>query len=212
MRIELQNVSRHFNYQPVFSKVNYEFEIGKSYAITGPNGSGKSTLLQIISGFLSPSTGKVLFFNNNKAVDVEGTHSFFSIAAPYLELIEEMTLKEMIKFHNGFQRFVGDLKQRQIINQLNINGNKRIRDFSSGMKQRTKLMLAMLSDVPVILLDEPCSNLDEQGKKWYREIVRKYAQNRLLIIASTQTVEYEFCDRIINMLDYKEGESRKVKM
>src|SRR5690606_35336190 len=99
MKIELENIGRRFNREWIFKKVNYTFEQGNSYAVLGANGSGKSTLLQVISGSLSPSEGKISFLNEGKSIDAELIFKHISLAAPYLELIEEFTLTELIRFH-----------------------------------------------------------------------------------------------------------------
>lgn len=78
-----------------------------------------------------------------------------------------------------------------------------ISQFSSGMKQRLKLGLALLSEVPVVLLDEPTSNLDRKGIEWYQDLIDKFGQNRILIVCSNEPREYEFCQQKIVLEDYK---------
>lgn len=205
MEIILENIGRRFNREWIFRDVNYTFKSGNSYAVLGPNGSGKSTLLQVISGSLTPSVGNLLYQNDGKALDIEGAFNYISIAAPYLELIEEFTLQEQLDFHFKFKSYHDGLDAKQVLNLsgLGKSANKPIKFFSSGMKQRAKLVLAFCSISPILLLDEPASNLDTIGISWYHQLVEQLSGNRIIIICSNQENEYSFCKNFINITDYK---------
>lgn len=205
MHISLENIGKKFNREWVFQDVNLEIPYGSRLAILGSNGSGKSTLLQIISGILSPSKGSIFYKYADDAISIEQAFSNFSIASPYLELIEEMTLLELIDFHFQFKKRLNNISNNDLMVMLGLekSKNKEIRHFSSGMKQRTKLLLALQSDVPCVLLDEPCSNLDKQGIAWYQDLLKNYINTRTLLICSNQEYEYEICNKSISILDYK---------
>jgi ABC-type multidrug transport system ATPase subunit len=209
-KITLENIGRRFNRDWIFRGIDHSFENGKVYAILGPNGSGKSTLLHVLNGSLSPSAGKIGFFNEDKPVEIEEAYRHLSLAAPYLELIEDFTLSEMIDFHFKFKSYVSGVNKNGLIELLGMSDskNKLIKYFSSGMKQRLKLGLAFCSDTPMLMLDEPTSNLDMQGVDWYLNLVQKFAQNRLTIICSNQEHEYSFCDERLNITDYKQKGER----
>jgi ABC-type multidrug transport system ATPase subunit len=205
MIITLQNIGRRFNRDWIFKGVDYTFTSGESYAILGPNGSGKSTLLQVLNGSLSPSFGKIEFVNDGKPVEIETVFTHLSLATPYLELIEEFTMSEMIDFHFKFKSFKPGMDKAQLINLLNLpkSANKLIKYFSSGMKQRLKLALAFCADTPMLMLDEPTSNLDTQGVDWYLSLVQQFAAGRLTIVCSNQEHEYGFCNHRLSIVDYK---------
>lgn len=188
MTITLQNIGRRFNRDWIFKGVDYTFTSGESYAILGPNGSGKSTLPQVLNGSLSPSTGKIEFANEGKPVEIDTVFTHLSLAAPYLELIEEFTMSEMIDFHFKFKSFKPGIDKETVIALLNLpkSANKLIKYFSSGMKQRLKLALAFCADTPMLMLDEPTSNLDTQGVDWYLSLVQQFAEGRLTIVCSNQ--------------------------
>ena len=205
MTISLENIGRRFNRDWIFRGVDYTFNSGQSYAILGPNGSGKSTLLQVLNGSLTPSAGKINYVFEDKPVEVGDVYQYLGLAAPYLEVIEEFTLNEMIDFHFKFKTFKTGIDRDGLIALLDMrsNRNKLIRYFSSGMKQRLKLALAFCADTPILMLDEPTSNLDTQGVDWYLSLVQQFAQNRLTIICSNQEHEYSFCDERLSISDYK---------
>ncbi len=201
MEIQLENISKKFNRQWIFKNVNLTFSSGNIYAITGPNGSGKSTLLSIISGFAMPSGGKVIFRSNNLIIDEEEQYKQVSVAAPYLELIEEFTLEEQINFHFKFVQIIDNENVNSLIQFIKFENSrhKAIKFFSSGMKQRLKLGLALFTQKPAILLDEPTVNLDAEGCKWYHESIKEKLNNRLLIISSNVPEEYAFTENIISI-------------
>ncbi|MGF7074340.1 ABC transporter ATP-binding protein [Mucilaginibacter sp. R-33] len=205
MIITLQNIGRRFNRDWIFRGVDYTFTSGESYAILGPNGSGKSTLLQVLNGSLSPSTGKIEFANEGKPVEIGTVFTHLSLAAPYLELIEEFTMSEMIDFHFKFKSFKPGIDKETVIALLNLpkSANKLIKYFSSGMKQRLKLALAFCADTHMLMLDEPTSNLDTQGVDWYLNLVQQFAAGRLTIVCSNQEHEYGFCNHRLSIVDYK---------
>jgi ABC-type multidrug transport system ATPase subunit len=205
MQITLQNIGRRFNRDWIFRNIDYSFTTGETYAILGPNGSGKSTLLQVLNGSLTPSAGKINYLLDDKPVEAEAIFKQLSLAAPYLELIEEFTLDEMTDFHFKFKSYRQGMDKEAVISLLNLTGgrHKLIKYFSSGMKQRLKLALAFCSDTPMLMLDEPTSNLDTQGVDWYLNLVQQFAADRLTIICSNQEHEYSFCKHQLNISDYK---------
>jgi ABC-type multidrug transport system ATPase subunit len=205
MQIILENIGRRFNRDWIFRGIDYSFTNGKIYAILGPNGSGKSTLLQVLNGSLSPSAGTLSYFSADKKIDIENVYQYLSLAASYLELIEEFTLNEMIDFHFKFKSYKAGIDKFELITLLAMpeSKNKMIKYFSSGMKQRLKLALAFCADTPMLMLDEPTSNLDTQGVDWYLSLVRQFAKDRLTIICSNQEHEYGFCDERLSIMDFK---------
>ena len=206
MKIEVKGVAKRFRLEWILRKVDLELHAGTSYAISGPNGSGKSTLLKILAGHLTPSRGSLTFWENDEdLLPRDQLYRHLCYAAPYVELIEEYTLLEALKFHQGFKPFLDQMTPTDIIDLLNFkkSTNKNIRDFSSGMRQRLKLALALCSEASFIILDEPTTNLDSQGVSWYRELIDRYKRDRLLIVASNVDVDFDFCEEKVNVVDFK---------
>jgi ABC-type multidrug transport system ATPase subunit len=206
MTITLSDAGKRYNRDWIFRHLNYTFTIGNTYAIIGPNGSGKSTLLQCIAGATALNEGKLLYKSNNEAVIASSVeHQYVSIAAPYLELIEEMTVTEFLQFHQSFKPFLPGIAVQYIINAVGLQtaAHKQIRYYSSGMKQRVKLAQAIFSNVPVVLLDEPCTNLDKTGIELYLLLIKEYCTKRLVIVSSNDEVEYGFCGEWVNMSEFK---------
>jgi ABC-type multidrug transport system ATPase subunit len=207
LQIELQQVSKRYRYEWILRKMDFRFSAGESYAVLGHNGSGKSTLMQLLSGFLSPSSGKVIFSLHDKVLDINSVYKHISFAAPYTELIEELTLEESLRFHQSFKPLVSGMTTAKMLDLLKLPQSARqkpVQFFSSGMKQRLKLALAFLSDTPVLLLDEPTITLDREGVAWYRYLLEEYAlTKRLVIVASNVEEDLAGCQTRVDILQYK---------
>jgi ABC-type multidrug transport system ATPase subunit len=205
MKISLNNLGKRFNREWIFRNLSFQFNINKHYAITGPNGSGKSTLLQIIGGSTIHNEGEIFYHESEKTIEPEKIFKKISFAAPYLEVVEEMTLAEFFAFHQKMKGWISSIDTKEIIFRLGLekSSHKQIRYFSSGMKQRVKLAQAIFSNVPAVLLDEPLTNLDEEGIWLYHYLIKNYCNNRLVIISSNDKNEYSFCEEKIDMLNYK---------
>jgi len=200
-QISLIGAGKRFNKDWVFQSLNVDFEQGQHYALIGNNGSGKSTLLQVIAGFTNLSKGTIEW----NGADSQSIYDQISIAAPYLELVEELTTLEHFEFHAKFKSLTKNISIQEMIQLIGLekSTHKQIRYFSSGMKQRLKLALAIFSTTPILLLDEPCSNLDKEGYALYKQLIQQYAMQKLIIVGSNDPEEYAFCTQQINLMDYK---------
>lgn len=205
MNISLEHISKRFQRHWIFKDVNHTFDTPGSYALLGSNGSGKSTLMRIIAGMQSPSKGKVNYSINGTAIPLDKVHTHISFCAPGMELVEELTLTEFLDFHFSFKKPIAGLTTREIITitGLEAAADKQVGDYSSGMKQRVKLAQAIFSDTPVLLLDEPCTNLDQQGVDQYSSWIQQYGKQRLVVVASNDPREYFFCTEQVNVELYK---------
>ena len=205
MEIILNNIAKRYLYDWIFRNINYHFSSTSRYAILGSNGSGKSTLLKVLSGHLTPTKGDIQYKIAGKEIDKDDIYRQLSYASPYIDLIEEFTLSETIQFHRQFKPFINNLSSDEFLEliQLKKAKNKEVRFFSSGMKQRLKLGLAICSDTALLLLDEPTATLDEKSVNWFHNLLEKFAKDRLIIIASNEERDVTSCQERINILDYK---------
>lgn len=205
MTITLTDAGKRFRFDWIFRGLTQVFSAGERHALLGPNGSGKSTLMKVLSGHLSLSKGKIRFEDAGKALDPDVVYQKISFAAPYIELIEELTLEEAIRFHTRLRPLLPGLTPDRFYALLDLPRarTKELRYFSSGMKQRVKLGLAICTDSPVLLLDEPTTNLDVNAIAWFKDLLAEHAGNRLLVIASNDPGDLELCTQQLNILDYK---------
>lgn len=206
MKIQLSNLGKRYNRDWIFKNISYEFHSGEAYVILGSNGSGKSTLLQLIGGNQLASEGKIVYEEAGQKIAPEKIIHHLSFASPYLELIEEYTLRETIAFHAQFKKYFEGISIEKFIDitGLTKSSEKELKYYSSGMKQRVRLALAILSNTPLLLLDEPTSNLDKKGIDWYNQLIQDYSKNRIILVCSNhQQHEYGFCSKQLTMENYK---------
>jgi ABC-type multidrug transport system ATPase subunit len=203
MLLTASNIGKRFNREWIFRGVNHAFAAGKGYAITGPNGSGKSTLLQVLAGATLQTEGQVTCTIDGQQVAPEKLYLHLAMAAPYLELPEEMTALELLRFHGHFKPLCLPFDEALAQVGLAKAAHKQIRYFSSGMKQRLKLAQAIFSQVPLLLLDEPCTNLDAEGIALYQRLMTEHATGKLILVSSNDPQEYRFCGEVLRMDDCK---------
>ena len=205
MKVTLESAWKSYESEWVFKNLDFQFTGGNTYAILGPNGSGKSTLLQVIAGNISLSKGNVSYNLNEAAIKVDDIYRYLGFSSPYQQLIEEFSLYEQVTFHNRFRQFVDGIAPMDVIARLGMekDADKQVKNFSSGMKQRVKLALSILGESEMVLLDEPATNLDERGVRWFRELLDQYLNSRLLIVSANRPEEYQFCSQSINLMDFK---------
>lgn len=205
LEIRLNSIGKRFQFDWIFKNLSLEIKKSSFWAITGSNGSGKSTLVKCIAAINPITEGKIAYFLDGQNIPESDIFNHLAISAPYLELPEEFTLSELLRFHFQFKRPIKSLGYDEMMDKMYLkeHRNKPINQFSSGMKQRLKLGLCFFSEVPLILLDEPSSNLDEKGLNWYLELVGEFGQNKTILVCSNEPREYGFCQQKIHLEDYK---------
>jgi len=204
MKIEAVNLTKKYNNQLVFKDVNFVFNSGEKIAIIGDNGSGKTTFLKTLSGITIPSSGKIHY--NDGKIKKENIGTKISYCAPYASLIEQYTLNDFLSFYCRFRKILNIHSVDSILKKANIikAKNKSISSFSTGMKQKLKLIIAFLTNSNAIFLDEPSSNLDEKGVYFYHYLLEKYSDKRTLIVASNDIKkELKKYNNIIDISKYK---------
>lgn len=156
---------------------------------------------------MTPSNGKITFSKNGHSIEIDKVYRQLAFAAPYMDLIEEFSLHESIVFHQKFKQFQKGLEAKDLIHLLGMekSKDKPVKFFSSGMKQRLKLVLSICIDAPLLLLDEPSTNLDEEGMGWYQNLLGKFVQNRTVIIASNIQEDYSICNQNLKITAFKPG-------
>lgn len=201
----LDNIGKKFKREWILKDFSSTFNTNQSVAVTGPNGSGKSTFLKLISGFLTPTKGSISYSLNNVPINNQNIYKHVAYAAPYIDVFEEYTLKELFEFYTKFKSLNNlSFKEFTAIIELTNTKDKALKNFSSGMRQRVKLGLSILSKTDILLLDEPTSNLDKHAIKWYQELITNHLKDRIVFVASNAVDEESFfCKESINILNYK---------
>ncbi|HKI77010.1 MAG TPA: ABC transporter ATP-binding protein [Ignavibacteriaceae bacterium] len=201
-----ESVTKNFGRRIIFENLNFEFSKCGVYGISGPNGSGKSTLMKIISGINSPSIGKIIHSIDDEIIIPEKLHNFIGFVSPYLVLYEEFSAWENLEYFARI-RDVSFNKEKieLLLNDFLLINRKDdlVKTYSSGMKQRMKFIFALMHSPELILLDEPTSNLDDEGKDTVYKIIKRESKEGIVVIASNEKSDLAFCKEIVLIEKYK---------
>jgi ABC-type multidrug transport system ATPase subunit len=199
MTLHIENLGKKYSYNFLFRNINIVFEYNKIYGISGRNGSGKSTFIKILAGFTTPNEGKIRYFLDEKEIAIDQIYKHFSLAAPYLEFPSELTLRELLAFQSSFKSFLAPEKLMSTIEAEHLPLDLILKNYSSGMLQRVKLIIAFFTESNFIILDEPTELLDLRGIDFYKSLITNFRNQRTLIIASNKKSDFELCDEIFSV-------------
>ena len=197
LSISCNLIAKRYNKEVLFKGFDYTFDTNSKYVLTGSNSSGKSTLLKIIGGAISPTSGDIHYSL------LDPKEQLFSFCSPEMHLLDDYTVGELFELHFQFKKPKISIKEQ--IENANLKSflNKKYSELSSGLKNKVKLCLAVFTDTPALLLDEPCTNFDQANSDWYNAVIKDFCQDQLIIVASNQEIEYQFCTKRINLHHYK---------
>jgi heme exporter protein A len=210
--VELNNLGKYFGRRLVFNGIDYTFTSGNVYGISGPNGSGKSTLVKIIAGLISPTSGKVNHSFQNKIIEPEKLHDFIGFVSPYLFLYDEFTAEENLIYFSSIRGLKFDPNRADfLLNEMSLFNRRKdiMRGYSSGMKQRMKFIFALLHQPRLLILDEPTSNLDDEGKEKVYGLIHNESQNNVIVIASNENYDLRLCSSVIELGKYNNRDTGK---
>lgn len=204
--LKLESLTKVFGRRLVFDKLTFELRTGKVYGISGPNGSGKSTLSKIIAGIITPTSGKVIHQIDSQIIKAEQLHNHIGFVSPYLTLYDEFTALENLEHFSRIRGIKPDKeKENELLNKFDIYSRRSdyVKTYSSGMKQRLKFVFSFIHKPNLLILDEPTSNLDNNGKEAVYNIIKEEAASKIIIIASNEDADLSKCDEIIYLENYK---------
>ena len=193
-------ISHKFNKRTIFSNISFAVESCCSLVLIGPNGSGKTTLVKIICRLLRPTSGKLLIYQDSQVTDSHRLYSTVGLVGPYLQLYNNLTALENYTFFSRIRGLPVDVNFfRELMRQFGLKGREmdELRTYSSGMLQRAKYVMALIHRPEILILDEPTSNLDEEGVKIVYELIQKQRKDKILILATNEPEEFKFGDEQI---------------
>jgi heme exporter protein A len=202
LKLDVKNLAKRFGHRPVFQDISFSLDYGSSIAVVGPNGSGKSTMLRLIAGLLMPTSGEAVFYENNKRLDFDRLRRKMAMVAPYLSLYSSLTAAENLRF---FSEVDGLRIDRQKIEEilarvgLENRADDRVGEYSSGMHQRLKYAVALLKNPEILIIDEPSTNLDENGRKIVYDAINAIRKDCIVIVATNEKEEYSLAEGICQL-------------
>lgn len=205
--LEVNQLTKYFGRRLIFSNLNFRFADSGIYGISGPNGSGKSTLVKILAGIIGANKGEVKHFLDGKEVIPEKIHNHIGFVSPYLVLYEEFSAEENLMM---FAKIRGVEYNKSRVDYLFEKflllkrKDDLVKTYSSGMKQRLKFIFALMHSPQLIILDEPTSNLDDEGKNSVYELIREEGKKNIVLVASNEKNDLDQCTETIFLENYKQ--------
>jgi heme exporter protein A len=200
--LQAVDITKTFSRRNVFSGVNVSVAQSQTLAIIGRNGSGKSTLVKILAGVLSATSGNVIITLDGRTIERTEVFNHIGFVAPYLQLYDEFTALENLMLFKRLRGTAGaDNAVHELLKRVGLYSRRDdiVRTFSSGMKQRLKYAFALLHRPPVLILDEPRTNLDSEGIDVVYALIDEQRARGLTIIASNDREDTELCDSAVNL-------------
>jgi heme exporter protein A len=204
--VEAVSLNKVFGRRLIFDNINFKFNNNGIFGISGPNGSGKSTLIKIIAGITAPSSGIIIHNSNEKTVIPEKLHNHIGFVSPYLVLYDEFSAWENLIYFSEIRNVPFDSGKVNFLLDKFLLLNRKddfVKTYSSGMKQRLKFIFALMHSPQLLLLDEPTSNLDAEGKEKVYSLLRKEAESSIIIVASNEVSDLELCSSCIQLELFK---------
>jgi ABC-type multidrug transport system ATPase subunit len=203
--IETEELGKEYNFQTIFQQFSHTFSQAQAVSVLGENGSGKSTLLRVLAGIAEATDGRINWLIDGKKSSHYRWFEYLSFCSPDFYFDSRFSVEETLEQYRRVKSFMDDLSIEEIIELIGFQDHryKYMNELSSGMAQRVRLALAVCADVPVLFLDEPCSNLDLKGVKWYNDLITRFATDKLIFVASNDPREYDFCTESLSLMEYK---------
>jgi ABC-type multidrug transport system ATPase subunit len=203
MDLSCTDIAKKYKREQLFSGFTYHFKQGQHYAILGPNSSGKSTLLKMLAGLVEPTAGSVEWRDGDRLIE-DNHYAYYSFSSPEMDLYIDFTVTDMVDLHFSLKKCKTEQKTFWSETELELFKHKAFGELSSGLQNKIKLSLALFTETPVLLLDEPCTNFDENNTAWYHTMVQRYCDTQLIVVASNQEHEYFFCPNRVDLKHYKQ--------
>jgi len=204
--IAAESITKRFDSSYLFKGLSFELNTGSSCSITGPNGSGKSTLLEILAFIRRPTSGTVTISREERPLNAEDIHLNAGFSSPKVNPYGSLSAKENIEFilknnTRSGPSTPGNDNVTDLLQKYGLYSHrfKPVKNFSTGMRQRLKLIMAIINDPPVLFLDEPGANLDREGKDVIYSYIESAKKNKIIIIATNEEQEIQLCDRVIKI-------------
>jgi len=210
--IQLTNLTKSYGKNQVLKDLSLTVQKNQCYAIVGKNGAGKSTLFNILTNLVAADSGEVQIIGTTYKENEQNIKQQMGLMLEQKSLVEEFTGLQYLEFISllyGKQGTIGKDKIMSLFNYFFENvedGNKLIRSYSTGMKQKVAFCAAVLHQPQILILDEPFSGLDPFSAQQMVDFLKAYGKDRLIFIASHNLANLEKLATHIGILH--EGELR----
>ena len=203
LSIEWKDLGKRFMLKWVIRNLSGEIPAGSHAVVKGENGSGKSTFGKLLVAATDATDGGLNWAAGSQAIKIDSVPQLIAWSAPFMEVPEDMEVGEVLEFHQKFRKSWDGLSLSEFASGAGLDKQLRsqVKTLSSGQKQRLRLVLAMGTEAGLVVLDEPCSNLDESGITWYGKALEKLVTKTTVVVCSNNRQEEHLDSAIEIRLD-----------
>lgn len=202
--IEVKNLFFSYTKTPFLKDINFTVQRGEIFGFLGPSGAGKSTLQKVLTGLCTKYTGTARILGSDSNHHGKDFYEKIGVDFEFPSLFEKLTARENMKYfaslYSGEKRDIDELLKEV---GLLEHADKRVSDFSKGMKSRLNFVKSLIHDPEILFLDEPTSGLDPNNAKIMKDMIRKECEKGKTIILTTHNMQdaTELCDRVVFIVD-----------
>ena len=201
--IQVENITKKYGSFTAVKNINFQIEEGEIVGFLGPNGAGKSTTMNMITGFIEPSSGKIIVDGYDISKKPKKAKKQIGYMPEGVPLYSDLTVKEFVTYMaelKGVARKEKKEKVEKVLEQIGLTEvqNKLTKNLSRGYKQRVSMAGALVGDPKVIILDEPTVGLDPKQVTEIRALIKKLGKNHTVILSSHILSEVsQICNKVI---------------
>lgn len=204
--IEVKNLFFSYTDQPFISDMDFSVGRGEIFGFLGPSGAGKSTLQKILIGMLPDYQGSVVVNGTECRHRDRRFYENIGVDFEFSTMYEKLSAKENLRFFSSLYK-----KQGRSIDELlsevglDRDGDKRVSEYSKGMKARLNFIKALMHDPALLCLDEPTSGLDPANSRVMKDLIRREKEQGKTILSTTHNMQdaAELCDRVAFIVNGK---------
>ena len=201
--IKVNDLCFSYTQKPYIENMNFEVESGEIFGFLGPSGAGKSTLQKILTGLITNYKGSVIVNGEEARRHNNRFYDNIGVDFEFPSLYEKLTALENLKFFASLYHKHRDINELLTGVGLMNDADKKVSDFSKGMKSRLNFIKALLHDPQILFLDEPTSGLDPSSSRVMKDIILDEKAKGKTIILTTHNMydATELCDRVAFIVD-----------
>lgn len=172
--LKTSHLTKVFEGKEVVSSVNMNVKKGEIYGFLGPNGAGKTTVMKMMTNLIKPTNGEIEIFDERLTDQSYEVLKRIGSIIEYPIFYDKLTARETLQLHCDYMGYYNQKEIEQVLDMVSLvnTGNKRVKEFSLGMKQRLGIARAIITKPELLILDEPINGLDPQGIKEMRDLFR----------------------------------------
>ncbi|WGS65655.1 ABC transporter ATP-binding protein [Marinitoga aeolica] len=201
--IKINNLKKYYGKHRGIENVSFEIKEGEILGLIGPNGAGKTTTIRILTGFLKPDNGEALIDGKKMPYDVDLVKENIGYIPGEVNFYGDMKISEFLEFNRSFYKNIDREYEKEIIELLGIEVNKKFKALSLGNKKKVAILQALVHKPKYLILDEPTNGLDPLVQQKFYDLIKRHKEMGAVILFSSHILSEveKLCDAFAMIKD-----------